>query len=76
MRLERDVPLAPLTTLRLGGHAARLATVERESDLVEALAEADRSGVPSFVLGAEATWSWPTKVGTASSCAWRPVAST
>jgi UDP-N-acetylmuramate dehydrogenase len=51
MRLERDVPLAPLTTLRLGGRATRLATVEHESDLVEALTEAERAGVPTFVLG-------------------------
>ncbi len=51
MRLERDVPLAPLTTLRLGGNAARVAVVERESDVPEALAEAARAGVDVFVLG-------------------------
>jgi UDP-N-acetylmuramate dehydrogenase len=51
MRFDRDVPLAPLTTLRLGGNAASVATVERESDVPEALAEAEASGVPAFVLG-------------------------
>ena len=51
MRLERDVPLAPLTTLRLGGAAARVAVIEREEDVPEALAEAERVGVPVFVLG-------------------------
>jgi len=51
MRLERDVSLAPLTTLRLGGKAARVAVVERESDVPEALAEAERAGVEAFVLG-------------------------
>jgi UDP-N-acetylmuramate dehydrogenase len=51
MRLERDVPLAPLTTLRLGGNAARVAVVEHEADVPEALAEAARLGVEAFVLG-------------------------
>jgi UDP-N-acetylmuramate dehydrogenase len=51
MRLERDVPLAPLTTLRLGGAAARVAVIEREEDVPEALAEAERAGVAAFVLG-------------------------
>ena len=51
VRLDRDVPLAPLTTLRLGGRAAHVAVVERESDVPEALAEAARLGVPAFVLG-------------------------
>ena len=51
MRFDRDVPLAPLTTLRLGGKAARVVTVEQELDVPEALAEAEASGVPAFVLG-------------------------
>jgi UDP-N-acetylenolpyruvoylglucosamine reductase len=37
MRLERDVLLAPLTTLRLGGKASHVAVVEREEDVPEAL---------------------------------------
>jgi UDP-N-acetylmuramate dehydrogenase len=51
MRIDRDVPLGPLTTLRVGGSAARVVTVERESDVPEALAEADAAGVDAFVLG-------------------------
>ena len=51
MRLERDVPLAPLTTLRLGGRAAGVAVVEREADVPEALAEAERRQVEALVLG-------------------------
>jgi len=51
MRIERDVPLAPWTTLRLGGNAAQVATVEREADVPDALAEARASGVDTFVLG-------------------------
>ncbi len=51
MRLQHDVPLAPLTTLRLGGPAARAATIERESDLLEALKEAEDARQDVFVLG-------------------------
>ena len=45
------VPLAPLTTLRLGGPAARLVELEREEDVVEAVHDADTRGEPLFVLG-------------------------
>ena len=36
-----DAPLAPLTTLRLGGPAKRLVSVATEAELVEAVGEAD-----------------------------------
>ncbi len=51
MLLQRDVPLAPLTTLRLGGHAARVATIRDETELLEALSEAEGAGREVFVLG-------------------------
>lgn len=51
MRERTDVPLAPLTTLRIGGAAARLADVERESDVVDAVREARARGEALFVLG-------------------------
>jgi UDP-N-acetylmuramate dehydrogenase len=51
MRLQRDVPLAPLTTLRLGGRAARVAAIGSESDLLEALREAENANEDVFVLG-------------------------
>jgi UDP-N-acetylmuramate dehydrogenase len=38
MRAESDVPLAPLTTLGVGGSARRLVTVEAAGELPEALA--------------------------------------
>ena len=41
MREETDVPLGPLTTLRLGGPARRLVTVDSDADLVEAAADGD-----------------------------------
>lgn len=46
-----DVPLAPLTTLRLGGRAARMVTATREDELVDAVRDADARGEKVFVLG-------------------------
>jgi UDP-N-acetylmuramate dehydrogenase len=51
MRAREHVPLAPLTTLRLGGSAARVLDVDRESDLAGAVAEADAAGKGLLVLG-------------------------
>lgn len=45
-----DEPLAPRTTLRLGGPAARLVEVTSEDDLVGAVREAHASGEPLLVL--------------------------
>jgi UDP-N-acetylmuramate dehydrogenase len=46
-----DVPLAPLTTLELGGRARVLAEVEEECDLVESLRWAAREALPVALLG-------------------------
>jgi UDP-N-acetylmuramate dehydrogenase len=51
MLYRSGVVLAPLTTLRVGGPAARMMTVRCEEDVVEALADADAAGEPLFVLG-------------------------
>ena len=51
MVLERDAPLAPLTTLRVGGPADRLATADSIDDLVALRGLADEAGVPVFLLG-------------------------
>jgi len=48
---RRDVPLAPLTTLRLGGPARVLVTAYDEAEVVQAVREADASGDPVLVLG-------------------------
>jgi UDP-N-acetylmuramate dehydrogenase len=48
MRTLHGVPLAPLTTLRLGGPAARLVEVETEEDI---LAVVRSETAPLFVLG-------------------------
>lgn len=51
MVLARDVPLAPLTTLRVGGPADRLATPRSTSELRDVLEVARISSIPLLVLG-------------------------
>ncbi len=51
LALERDVPLGPLTTLRVGGAGDRLATVRSVDELVTALELARSARVPAGVLG-------------------------
>jgi UDP-N-acetylmuramate dehydrogenase len=41
VRIEHDVPLAPLTTLRLGGPARRLVAASTQDELVEAVSGAE-----------------------------------
>lgn len=48
--IERDKPLAPMTTYKLGGNAALFADVGTVAELEAVLAEAP-GGVPVFVLG-------------------------
>ena len=49
--VQHDVPLAPLTTLRLGGPARRLVTATTDAEVVAAVREADAAGEPLLVLG-------------------------
>ena len=49
MLTREGVPLAPLTTLRLGGPATRLITAYDEAEVVEAVL--DNARVPVLVLG-------------------------
>ena len=46
-----DAPLAPLTTFRLGGPAARLVTATTDAEVIEAVREADAAGVPLLIVG-------------------------
>ncbi|MDC5699066.1 UDP-N-acetylmuramate dehydrogenase [Intrasporangium calvum] len=50
MREENDVPLASLTTMRVGGPAARLVTVETTDELVDAVREVDDADEPLLIL--------------------------
>ena len=50
VELRADVPLAPLTTLRVGGRADRLAapaTVDELVGLIQLAREAERAGLPA-----------------------------
>ena len=49
--LEADAAVGPLTTLRVGGRADRLATARARSELVTCIEIARAAGVPVFVLG-------------------------
>jgi UDP-N-acetylmuramate dehydrogenase len=48
---QYDVPLAPLTTLRLGGPAATLVEAGSEPEIVSAVRVADAAGVPVLLIG-------------------------
>ncbi len=50
MREEHDVPLAGLTTMRVGGPAARLVTAETIDDVVDAVREVDDADEPLLVV--------------------------
>ena len=51
VELWADVPLAPLTTLRVGGSADRLAAPASVNELVTVIRLARDAGVPAFLLG-------------------------
>ncbi|MFE1286543.1 UDP-N-acetylmuramate dehydrogenase [Streptomyces sp. NPDC058751] len=51
MQELHDAPLAPLTTFRLGGPAARLITATTDDEVVAAVREADDSGTPLLLIG-------------------------
>lgn len=46
-----DAPLAPLTTLRLGGPATRLVTATTDAEVIETARAADAAGEPLLVIG-------------------------
>ncbi len=51
-RVDRNVPLAPRTTLRVGGNAAVLFTPRTVDALIEAITTCRSTGVPHLILGA------------------------
>ncbi|MGP3971059.1 UDP-N-acetylmuramate dehydrogenase [Streptomyces sp. 6N223] len=51
MQETRNAPLAPLTTLRLGGPAARLLTAVTDDEVIAAVREADDAGTPLLLIG-------------------------
>jgi len=51
MTIQENVPLAPLTTLRVGGAARHFAELKREDEVGEAVQFAKSRDLPLFVLG-------------------------
>jgi UDP-N-acetylmuramate dehydrogenase len=51
VQVEKDVPLAPLTTFRLGGPAERLITATTDDEVVAVVREADAAGTPLLIVG-------------------------
>jgi UDP-N-acetylmuramate dehydrogenase len=51
MHDEHDVPLASLTTMRVGGPAARLVTAQTIDEVVDAVREVDDADEPLLVIG-------------------------
>ncbi|WP_405938312.1 UDP-N-acetylmuramate dehydrogenase [Streptomyces sp. NBC_00726] len=51
MQELHDAPLAPLTTFRLGGPAPRLLTATTDTEVIDAVREADDSGTPLLIIG-------------------------
>src|ERR1700685_754690 len=51
-RVRASMPLAELTSFRIGGPADLFVNVEDETELMHAKASAFRAGVPCFCLGA------------------------
>jgi len=51
VQMQQNIPLAPFTTLRVGGAARFLVTIESEADLLAAVDFARSERMPIFVLG-------------------------
>lgn len=51
MRIQENIPLAPLTTFRVGGPARFFVEARREEEVREAVDHARSHGLPLFVLG-------------------------
>ncbi len=51
MQLTFDVPLAPFTTMKLGGSARAFCLVASKQDLQEAIDWADTNNMPMFMIG-------------------------
>jgi UDP-N-acetylmuramate dehydrogenase len=51
MTIQENVPLAPLTTLQVGGAACYFAELKREDEVREAVQFAKSRELPLFVLG-------------------------
>ena len=51
MKIQENIPLAPLTTLKVGGSARYFARIETKDDLLQAVDFAHDEELPTFLLG-------------------------
>src|SRR4030042_435298 len=51
MKIQKNIPLAPYTTFRIGGAARFFCEAKSEEDILEALKFAKEKSLPVFVLG-------------------------
>jgi len=51
LKIEKDVPLADLTTLKIGGKARLFVRGESEAQIIEAFKLANENEIPLFILG-------------------------
>ncbi|HMT09237.1 MAG TPA: UDP-N-acetylmuramate dehydrogenase [Pyrinomonadaceae bacterium] len=51
LSIQENVPLAPLTTLKVGGPARRFVEAATEQEIVDAISLAEALDVPVFILG-------------------------
>jgi UDP-N-acetylmuramate dehydrogenase len=51
LKIEQNVPLAPFTTLKIGGAARFFVRAESETDVIRAVAFAEENALDVFVLG-------------------------
>lgn len=51
MLVQNNIPLAPLTTLRLGGEARFFISIKTTEDLIHALEFCKKANLPYFILG-------------------------
>ena len=65
MTILENVPLAPLTTLKVGGPARYFTEPKSATEVAEAVNFARSRSLPLFVLGAAATWWSRTRAGRA-----------
>jgi UDP-N-acetylmuramate dehydrogenase len=51
MKIRENVPIAELTTMRMGGFARYVVEITTVNDIVEAYKFADEKGLPTYILG-------------------------
>lgn len=61
MKIKKNVPLAPLSTFRIGGNAEYFCSVKKSDDLIEAIKWAKQQGAPYRILAGGSNIVFPDK---------------